>query len=291
MWLPVVLSAVVVVLAFGPAPSVAASGELPAVAPRVASQVTKTSATIEAGINPEGSQTSYEISLECQNAAQLDSCEPLTVAPQLQQGTIAAGVEEVIVTAPMIGLQPGYLYKYRVIATNAAGREGYVGSSFLTCPSSGPCGSQPTPGGESLWNIEGARRAGEEAPRLEAEREARHREEVERPVREAAEKAAHEREIREAGERAGREAAERSAREAAERAAALGHERCAVPRLHGDSLAAARRALRRVHCDLGRVTVPRSHHGALIVVRQSVRAGRIIAGGAKVAIVMAPKHS
>jgi hypothetical protein len=140
------------------------------------------------------------------------------------------------------------------------------------------------------WNDEGAQRAAEEAPRLEAEREARHREEVERPAREAAEKAAHDREVREAGERAGREAAERSAREAAERAAAVHSDKCVVPRLRGDSPVAARRALQRGHCNLGRVTAPRSHRGALIVAGQSVRAGHTLAGGAKIAIVLVGKR-
>jgi hypothetical protein len=140
------------------------------------------------------------------------------------------------------------------------------------------------------WNEEGARRAGEEAPRLEAEREAKRKEEEERPVKEAAAKAAHEREVREAGERAGREAAERASREAAERAAAVHSEKCVVPRLRGDSPVAARRALQRGHCNLGRVTAPRSHRGALIVAGQSVRAGRTLAGGTKVAIVLAGKR-
>ena len=137
------------------------------------------------------------------------------------------------------------------------------------------------------WNNEGAQRAAEEAPRLEAEREAKHREEAERPAKEAAEKATHECEIREAGERTGREAAER---EAAERAASVHGERCVVPRLHGDSPAAARRALQRGHCNLGKVTAPRNHRGALIVAGQSVRAGRALADGAKVAIVLAGKR-
>jgi hypothetical protein len=140
------------------------------------------------------------------------------------------------------------------------------------------------------WNNEGAQRAAEEAPRLEAEREAKAREEAERPAKEAAEKAAHEREIREAGERTGREAAERAAREAAERAASVHGERCVVPRLHGDSPAAARRALQRGHCNLGRVSAPRSHRGALIVAGQSVRAGRTLADGSKVAIVLVGKR-
>jgi hypothetical protein len=145
--------------------------------------------------------------------------------------------------------------------------------------------------GAETWGNEGAQRAAEEAPRLEAEREAKLREEAERPAREAAEKAAHEREVREAGERAGREAAERASREAAERAVALQRERCVVPRLRGDSLAAARRVLHRGHCSLGRVTASRTDGGALIVAGQSVRVGRTLAGGARVAITLAPKRS
>jgi hypothetical protein len=138
------------------------------------------------------------------------------------------------------------------------------------------------------WNDEGAQRAAEEAPRLEAEREAKRKAEEERPANEAAEKAAHDREVREAGERAGREAAERAAREASERAAGSHAARCVVPRLRGDSLTAARRALYRLHCALGSVTMPRARHGALVVAGQSVRAGRELAGEAKVAIVLAP---
>jgi membrane protein involved in colicin uptake len=137
------------------------------------------------------------------------------------------------------------------------------------------------------WNDEGAQRAAEEAPRLEAEREAKRKEEEERPVKEAAEKAAHEREVREAGERAGREAGERASREAAERATGSHAARCVVPRLRGDSLAAARRALQRLHCALGGVTAPHARRGTLVVARQSVHAGRELAGGAKVSITLA----
>jgi membrane protein involved in colicin uptake len=149
----------------------------------------------------------------------------------------------------------------------------------------------PSQTSSETWGEEGARRAAEEAPRLEAEREARHAEEVERPAKEAAEKAAHEREVREAGERARREAAERADREAAERGATPHRERCVVPRLRGDSLTAAQRALHKAHCELGRVAAPRAHRGALIVGGQSVRAGRTLAGGTKVAVTLAPKRS
>jgi hypothetical protein len=74
-------------------------------------------------------------------------------------------------------------------------------------------------------------------------------------VKEAAERAAKEREAREAGERAGKEAAERE--RAAEWAAARAHSpKCVVPRLNGDSLTEARRALGRAHCRLGKLTEP-----------------------------------
>jgi hypothetical protein len=151
---------------------------------------------------------------------------------------------------------------------------------------------QPVLGGEELWVLEGAERAASEAPRLEAEREARKKEAEERPIKEAAERAAKEREIREAGERAGREAAERAAREAAERSAAASRAvKCVVPRLKGDSLRAAHRALRRAHCTLGKVVEPKEHHGRLVVVAQSVQSGHRLAKGAKVAVTLGPSRS
>jgi hypothetical protein len=132
---------------------------------------------------------------------------------------------------------------------------------------------------EEPWNEEGARRAAEEAPRLEAEREAKKKEEEERPAKEAAARAVHEREIREAGERAGREQAERELE-------ARSTSRCVVPRLTGDSLLAARRALSKDECRLGKVNTPRTHVGALVVKKQSARAGQKLAKGAAVAVTL-----
>jgi hypothetical protein len=127
----------------------------------------------------------------------------------------------------------------------------------------------------------GAERVGAEAPRHEEEREAEKREEEERPAKEEAERAAKEREVREAGERAGREAAERERAEV----------QCVVPRLRGDSLNGARRALGKAHCRLGKASAPRKHHGALVVTAQSVRAGRKLAKGAAVAVKLgSPRH-
>jgi hypothetical protein len=262
----------------------AAASAVPQVEIRMAAPVDKTSATIEAAINPEGGETGYEIFLECQSAAQVKNpCEPLTVSQQRQVGVIGPGSEAHIVTAAVSGLQPGYLYEFAVIASNSAGREGYVSNGLLTCPATGACPAQPWLGGTALWSIEAARRAAEEAPRLEAERQARQKEAEERLAREAAALALKERAAREAGERAGREAAEREA--------AVRRLRCVVPRLSGDSLAAARRVLAKAHCALGKVRRPRTRHGALVVAKQSVPRGRKLANGAKVAVTLRPARS
>jgi hypothetical protein len=286
--LPALLIVIAGDAAFAPAQSSAVASAVPLVEYRSASGVTETSATIEAAIDPEGGETSYEIFLECQYAPHsTGGCEPLTVSPQLQHGVLTAGFEAHTVTAPVSGLQPGYLYTYSVIASNSAGREGYVGDGFVTCPATGPCPAQPYLQGEALWNIEGARREAEEAPRLEAEREAHQREAEARPATEAAERVRREREIREAGEIAGREAA---AREIAAREAATRRLRCVVPHLGGDSLAAARRALDKAHCSLGRITWPRAHHVKLVVGAQGVRSGRTLEQAAKVSVTLRPAH-
>jgi hypothetical protein len=260
-------------------PSATAATGAPEVRYLAASDVSTTGATIEVPINPEGSETSYEIQLECQNAQENNqSCEPLTVGPQRQQGVLAPGFTPQIVTDVVTGLQPGYLYKYLALATNSAGRGGYVGDGLETCPSEGLCPSQPFLIGISWWVIEALEQVGREAPLREAEREAKQREEAERPAKEAAERAAKEREIREAGERAGREAAER--------AALARLPKCVVPRLKGDSLTDARRALGRAHCGLGRLTKPRDYRGPLVVVKQGVHSGSKLAAGSRVALTL-----
>jgi hypothetical protein len=260
------------------APAMAAT-QAPEVGYLPASQVSASGATIEVPINPDGGETSYEIWLECQSARESNqSCEPLTVGPQRQQGVISPGFGSQIVTDAVAGLQADYLYKYRVVAVNSAGKAGNVGDGFLTCPSQGSCPSQPYLEGESLWNLEGAERVADEAPRLEAEREAKRKEAEEPPAKEAAERAAKEREAREAGERIGKEEAERAAR--------TDSPTCVVPRLRGDSLTAARRALARAHCGVGRLTEPRSYRGPLVVVEQSAHSGSKLSAGSRVALTL-----
>jgi hypothetical protein len=240
--------------------------------------VSPTGATASAWVNPEGGETSYEIWLKCREVPEGDGqCEPLISDPQRRQGTLPSVSEPVLVTDALTGLQPGSFYKYRVVATNSVGRSGIVGAGFETviCQPMSLCPAQPYAPGEPLWVLEGAERAAQEAPRLEAEREAKHREEEERPSKEAAERSAREREIREAGERAGKEQAERA-----------GSPACLVPRLKGDSRVAADRALRRARCGVGKLSGPHGHHGQLVVVRQSVPGGRRLRAGTRVALTL-----
>jgi hypothetical protein len=65
---------------------------------------------------------------------------------------------------------------------------------------------------------------------------------------------------------------------------------CIVPSLRNHSLVGARHALQRAHCALGRVERPRHLHGELVVTRQSARRGRSLPSGARVGIVLGPRH-
>jgi hypothetical protein len=59
---------------------------------------------------------------------------------------------------------------------------------------------------------------------------------------------------------------------------------CLVPSLKGDTLAAARTALSRAHCKLGRVRRPHTAHATLVIVRQARPAGDRLSDGTAVAV-------
>jgi hypothetical protein len=64
---------------------------------------------------------------------------------------------------------------------------------------------------------------------------------------------------------------------------------CVVPALKGDTLNAARRALAKVHCRLGKVNRPRHRRGALVVTKQAPGRGKTLRGEAAVAVTLAPR--
>ncbi len=61
---------------------------------------------------------------------------------------------------------------------------------------------------------------------------------------------------------------------------------CFVPELRGRSLRAATAALRRNHCNLGKVTIVRDHHHARLVVHQSRKPGTRLPHGAAIALTL-----
>jgi hypothetical protein len=234
-------------------------------------EVGENEATLKASIQPGGLQTTYKFFLESEGIVEV-----------VGEGTIAGSKLEAEVSVELKSLKYDHTYVWSVTASNSDGLSGR-GGMFETgspppgcpygCPVKGPEGPHAPP--LEQWNIEGSERAAREAPRLEAERVAKKRHEEE-------EVAAKERALREAGERAGREAAEREA--------LAPSVRCIVPRLEGDSLAKARRALQRAHCSLGKVHTHK-HVGALVVTEQSSHAGRRLASEAPVGVTLGPRLS
>jgi predicted Zn-dependent protease len=63
---------------------------------------------------------------------------------------------------------------------------------------------------------------------------------------------------------------------------------CVVPALKGDTLTAARQALRQAHCKLGHVSSPHHAHGVLVVTRQGIRADGEHPVGTAVTLAFAP---
>lgn len=223
---------------------------------------------VEAQINPEGHETTWEISLNCPG---LPLC-------QHAEGTLPADNGSYTVALKLTGLEPGGTYRFWIEAHSTAG--GAVWPGVFTVPEippgSAPNGSkvtEPYAPPELPW----ANQSGAEAA-ANTVREQRAKEHEEQQAKEAAEAAALQKRKQE-------EAQEAAARQEAE------HPACRVPALKGDTLTAARRALRRAHCRLGAVHRPARHQGTLRVSAQSAPAGEQLAHGASVVLTLGAKGS
>ncbi len=82
--------------------------------------VTEDEAILGAKINPKGKEASYRFEYTTQQS--FDS-EAFAGAILAGEGTLAAGVEGVSVSAPVAGLQPGTPYRFRVLAESDAGSD------------------------------------------------------------------------------------------------------------------------------------------------------------------------
>ncbi len=93
------------------------------VATETAQFINETSTVIEAEINPQGQETTYEVQYGTTTTYGLSAPGPTTLAPNTTaQGTITA----------LTGLAPGTTYHYRIAASNAAGTGYGPDATFTT---------------------------------------------------------------------------------------------------------------------------------------------------------------
>jgi hypothetical protein len=102
-------------------PSAGTTGTAPAISNELVSGVTEHAATIEAQIDPEGLETTYEIWLGfgCEETPEGATCALVTVR-RVGPVQIAAGDSTQTISAEL-RLEPSHRYTWRVIARNSAG--------------------------------------------------------------------------------------------------------------------------------------------------------------------------
>jgi hypothetical protein len=167
---------------------VALASSAPVIESASVSNVTEHGASLEAQINAEGLETTYEMWLDyrdCQNAPPgVYQCESIS-EERVGHGQLAAGDEARSVSADLSQLEPGYSYSYRLLVTNSAGKTESL-HPFEALPSGAcPNGCTTTPPYENslpLGAYEASKKDAEEAPAREAARQQAAREQAEREV-------------------------------------------------------------------------------------------------------------
>lgn len=229
-------------------------------------EVTMAGVALEAQINPQGNETSYEFLIVWRALKPLERGESLPGGSPAQEGHIGPGSGDVTVSAFLSGLQPGYTYWYQVVATS-------LGNSARSEATALPYFNPD-------WYYSGFE---EGPPYLPPERTG--------CLNESGNLAASET-VR---EQRAKEAAAKEVEEAALKRRAEEHpdvilpaSGCKVPRVEGDTLRAARRAIGHAHCRLGRVRRPSHYRGVLIVTGQTPHRGMTLRNGASVTLVLGP---
>jgi hypothetical protein len=231
-----------------------ANAEAPVIGSIKASSEYSGQETIEVQIDPESYKTTWTISLDCPNQPRCQSTE----------GRLPAEDESHTVTVVMTGLQTDTRYRFSGEASSLAGSTSFSGEFESIPAGAAPEGTKDkevyTPP-ELPWTKQSLK------------------EDAEQTVREQREKEHEEQVAKEVASHATAEA------EALKRREEVAHS-CVVPKLKGDTLVAARRALTAAHCRLGIIHGPALQHGTLHVMRQSARAGKRLADNARVALWM-----
>jgi hypothetical protein len=105
----------------------------PAVSDVGASQITASTATLHASINPENQATSYRFEYGLADCA----ANPCTRVPAVD-AEIGSGSVDLAVAREVTGLQPATTYHFRVVASNATGAAESSDLTFTTYPPSAP---------------------------------------------------------------------------------------------------------------------------------------------------------
>jgi hypothetical protein len=284
----------------GSMPAASLGSSAPTIESESVSHVIEYGATLEAQINPDGLETTYSFWVEyevCRRPLPVyeQECYVILLGP-LGAGHLLASDQDQTVSTRLTGLEADNAYTYWVLATNSAGPATGMVKRFGTTQTGGGLETEgkpvpipentPTPFESKIepWVAEGAAAAGARQTAL-AEQEAKERAErqwLESPQYKE------EQERKEVEAKEAKERAEEAARSTTKKSSAA---TCVVPLLKGDSLAAARSALRSAHCELGMVTKPRRHRGALIVVRQSRPHGTKLRPGTAIAVDLGARHT
>jgi hypothetical protein len=231
--------------------------------------VTMAGVALEAQINPQGNETSYEFLVVWRALKPLERGEPVSGGSAAPEGRIGAGSSDVPVSGFLSGLQPGYTYWYQVVATSLGNS---TRSEATALPYFNPkwydSGREEGPpyapsDRAGCWTESGNFGA------LETVREQRAIEAAAKQAKEAEEAAL---------KRRGEEHPD----------AIIPPVGCKVPGVKGDTLRSARIAIDHAHCRLGRVKRPSHYHGVLVVTAQTPHRGMTLRGKASVAIVLGP---
>jgi hypothetical protein len=258
----------------------AASARAPLIGPVSASAGFYGEGLIETQIDPEGYETTYKISADCE----------VPVLCQHTEGTLPADNEEHPISLKLAGLKPGVTYHFDIYATSNAGEMNWPGEFTAPvippgacpngCSTTGPYEPAPVTQGELELTQQEADRI---AARAEAERQQHAHEHEEQLAKEDAVRYASE-----AAELKRREEEEATA-QSADHAVPMP---CIVPSLKGDTLQEAQRALNKAHCRLGSVTRRKGHDlDRLVVTQQRVGAGRKMPRSTPVGITLGPRRS
>jgi hypothetical protein len=226
---------------------------------------------IKTQIDPEGNETTYKVSADCED----------TALCQHTEGILPADNEEHPISLELAGLKPGVTYHFDIYATSNAGEMNWPGefTAPVIPPGACPDGCSSSEGFKAVPG-EWTRYDQEEADRATAEVEAERHRAKEREEQKGAAEAA----VRYASEAMALK--QREQEEATQSLVDVGPE-CIVPSLKGDSLSLAQRALSHAHCRLGKVSRPKGRHdGRLVVTQQRVGADARLANGMRVGVTL-----